>query len=158
MRLIATPNSSAARRLAVSRSRAASRRRESPIRRLGPHRAARAPPVRDAMLDAAQRHDGAVGKRHGQRQAMHPRRDPAAVLLGKLLRLAKAAARRHGQDHFACGGLDAQGVAPRLAVPAHPHRKARLIELDLEGLRFARTAVEQGTQRHRRAIPNPGPG
>ena len=154
-RLTATPSCSAARRLAASRSRRASRRRKSPTRRstcgaspatqssgspsvagLGPDRAAHARPVHDAMLDAAQRHDRAVGERRGLRQAAQPRRDPAAVLLRELLGLAHAAARRHGEDDLAGRGVDAQRVAARLAVAAHAHRIDRLVEDDLDRLRL----------------------
>src|SRR5262249_33997480 len=108
------------------------------------------------VADAAQRHTRAVGERHRLRQTVEPRCDPAAVFLGKLPGLAETAARRHGEDHFAGGGMNAQRVAPRLAMPPHPHWKCRAVEHDLKGLRFTRTAVEQGAQRHRRAIPNPG--
>ena len=46
------------------------------------------------------------------------------------------------------GGMDAQRIAARLAVAADAHRIDRLVEDDLDRLRFARTAIEQGAQRH----------
>ena len=115
---------------------------------LRPHRAAHARPVHDAMLDAAQRQHRAVGERRRLRQAAQPRRDPAAVLLRELLGLADAAARRHGEDDLAGRGVDAQRIAAGLAVAADAHRIDRLVEDDLDRLRFARTAIEQGAQRH----------
>ena len=102
----------------------------------------------DAVRDAAQRHDRAVRERRRLRQAMQPRRDPAAVLLRECLRLLQAAARRHGEHDLARRGLDAQRVAARLPVPAQPDEIDRLVEDDLDRLRFGRTAIEQRAQRH----------
>jgi hypothetical protein len=45
--------------------------------------------------------------------------------------------------------VNAQRIAARLAVAADAHRIDGLIEDDLDRLRFARTAIEQGAQRHR---------
>jgi len=90
----------------------------------------------------------AVGERSCFRQTAQPRRDPAAVLLRELLGLADAAARRHGEDDLASRRVNAQRIAAGLAVAADAHRIDRLIEDDLDRLRFARTAIKQGAQRH----------
>src|SRR5690348_4115260 len=100
------------------------------------------------MLNAAQRQYRAVGKGRRLRQAAQPRRDPAAMLLRELLGLTDAPARRHGEDDLAGRRVNAQCVAAGLAVAADPYRIDGLIEDDLDRLRFARTAIEQGAQRH----------
>ena len=140
-----TPSACAARRLAASRSRLASRLRKSRTRRaqirrltgdaeqrmpapaLGPDRAARALAMLDPVADATQRQERAVRKRHGVRQPPQPRRDPGAVLLRKFSRLPHAAARRHRKHDLAAGGMDAQRIAARLAVAAKraPDRSRR---------------------------------
>ena len=104
--------------------------------------------MHDAVLDAAQRQHRAVGERSRLRQTAQPRRDPAAVLLRELLGLADAAAGRHGEDDLAGRSMNAERVAARLTMAADAHRIDRLIEDDLDRLRFARTAIEQGAQRH----------
>src|SRR5262249_5612176 len=92
------------------------------VLRLGPprspHRAAPAAAIDDAMRLAAQRPLDAVRERRRCRQALEPRRNPAAVLLRELFRLLEAAARRHGENHVAGGGVDAQRIASRLAMTA----------------------------------------
>ena len=104
--------------------RAAPRRpRRSPV-----HTVPRSPgPMHDAMLDAAQRQHRAVGEGRRLRQTAQPRRDPAAVLLRERLGLADAAARRHGEDHFAGRGMNAQRVAARAddAGACAPDRSSR---------------------------------
>ena len=113
-----------------------------------PYRAAHAGPVHDAVRFAAQRHHGAIGEGHGFRQPAEPRRDPTAVLLGEFARVLERAARRDGEDHLPGRRLDAQGVAPRLAVPAQLHEIDRSVENDLDRPRLSRAAIEQRTQRH----------
>ena len=83
-------------------------------------------------------------------QALEPRGDPAAVLLCELLGLLDAAARRHGENHLARGGVDAQGVASRLAMPAQAHEIDRPVENHLNDRGLARTTIEQRAKRHRR--------
>src|SRR5262249_35175582 len=75
---------------------------------------------------------------------------PTAVLLRELLRLLHAAARRHGENHLARGGVDAQGVASRLAMPAQAHEIDGPVENHLHDRGLARTTIEQRTKRHRR--------
>src|SRR6516225_2067255 len=123
--------------------------------RLGPHRAAHAAAIDDAMRLAAQRHLDAVRERCRCRQALEPRGDPAAVLLRELFRLLEAAARRHGENHLAGGGVDAQRIASRLAMPAQAHEINRFVENDLNNRGLARTAIEQRAQRHGSTLEQP---
>src|SRR5262249_58889803 len=89
------------------------------------------------------------------RQALGPRRDPAAVLLGELLRLLEAAARRHGENHLARGGVDAQRIASGLAMAAQAHEVNRFVEDDLNDRGLARTAIEQRAKRHGSTLEQP---
>src|SRR5262249_11828626 len=70
------------------------------------------------------------------------------VLLRKLLRLLEAAARRHGENHLARGGVDAQRIASGLAMTAQAHEINRFVEDDLNDRGLARTAIEQRAKRH----------
>ena len=168
MRLTLTPSVLRSTPAGRSRSRCASRRRKSPTRRstcgASPATQSKCSPPSPCSVhtvprlpgrctmrcvDAAQRHHGAVGERRRLRQPPQPRRDPAAVLLRERLGLAHAAARRHGEDHLARGGMDAQGIAARAAVPAHAHQVDVPVEHDLDRLRLALTPVEQRAQRLR---------
>ena len=106
--------------------------------------------MHDAMRRAAQRHLHPVRERRRLRQPLEPRRDPAAVLLRELFRLLHAAARRHGENHLARGGIDAQGVASRLAMPPQAHEIDGSVENDLHDRGLARTAIEQCAKRHGR--------
>jgi hypothetical protein len=115
---------------------------------LGPHRAAHATTMRDSMRLAAQGHDHAIGEWRGARQPIEPRGNPRAVLLRKLARLLESAARWNRQHDFARRRLDAQRVAPRLAMSPHAHEVDRPVKDDLDGLRLSRTAIEQRAQRH----------
>ena len=86
---------------------------------LAPHRSAHPAPVHDAMAQVAQRQDRAVNEGNDLGQPSQAGRDPAAVLLGELLRLVHAAARRNGENHFARGGIDGPDIASiglRIAV------------------------------------------
>ena len=112
---------------------------------LGPHRAARAAAMHDAVRHAAQRNLGAVRERRGFRQPLQPRRDPAAVLLREFLGFPDAAARRHGEHHLARGGVDAQRVAARLPVPPDAHEIDRPVEDDLNRL-TARSDGDRATR------------
>ncbi len=115
---------------------------------LGPHRSALAAAMHDAVGHTAQRHLGPMREWRRFRQPLEPRRDPAAVLLGEFLRFLQAAARRHGENHFARGCVDAQGVAPRLSVPSQSYEIDGLVENDLDGRWLTRTPIQQRTQRH----------
>src|SRR5579872_3940555 len=108
-----------------------------------PYRAARARPVHDPMIDAAQRQSCAIGERGRLRQAAEPSRDPGTLLLRKVARLFQAPARRHRKQHFARGRMDTQCVAPRPPVTAHAHRIDRLVEGDVDRQRLARPAIKQ---------------
>src|SRR5258708_11046943 len=83
----------------------------------GPYGAARAAPVRDSIDDAPQGNFDAVFERRGPRQPGETRRDPGAVPFGKLTGLAKAAARRHGENGFARHSDAAQRIAAGVARP-----------------------------------------
>ncbi|TMJ99571.1 MAG: polyhydroxyalkanoate depolymerase [Alphaproteobacteria bacterium] len=59
----------------------------------------------------------------------------------------ETAARRHGEDHLAQGGIDSQRVASRLTMTTQAHGIDRLVEYDLERRGLARTAIEQPAKR-----------
>src|SRR5579859_1246034 len=165
-RLISTPSSWAKRRLAASRSRFASRRRKSPMRRstcgaspatqssssplsaVSRQTVPRIPP-RWTMRCGRPRNGtttpAAKGAARGSRSS---RGNPRAVLLRKVARLLERPARRNRQHHLAGRRLDTQCVAPRLAVPAHAHKVDRLVEDDLDRLRLSGTAIKQRAQLH----------
>jgi hypothetical protein len=117
---------------------------------LGPHRAALAPPMHDPMHHATQRQLGGMRERHRLGHSLEARGNPGTVLLGEFLRLPHAAARGHGEHHLARGGVDAQGVAARLAMASHADEIDRPLEHDLHDRRLARTPIQQRTQRHGR--------
>src|SRR3974390_1166769 len=96
-----------------------------------PHDAA-ATAMGDAVIDPAQRDDGALREGRGLRQVVEPRSDPSAVFLGKFPRLLKAAARRHGEHDVTRDRIDAQRVALRLPVPAHPHQTDLTLAYDAD--------------------------
>src|SRR5262249_21312325 len=123
--------------------------------RLRPRPAAHAPAAVDAVGVTPQRYLNSVGKGRRRRQALEPRRDPAAVLLRELFRLLEAAARRHGENHLAGGGVDAQRVASRLAMTPQAHEINRFVENDLNDRGLARTAIEQRAQRHGSTLEQP---
>jgi hypothetical protein len=99
--------------------------------------------------------DGAVRERRGFRQPLEAGGDPAAVLLREVLGFLDAAARRHGENHLARGGVDAQRVAARLPVPPDAHQIDRPVEHDLNRRRLARTAIEQRAKRHGSTLRQP---
>src|SRR5262249_39326414 len=106
---------------AAGGARGGARQGKPTARRPGPlraPRAARAAAIDDAMGFTAQRYLDPMRERRRLRQALEPRRDPAAVLLRELFRLLEAAARRHGENHLARGGVDAQRIASGLAMTA----------------------------------------
>src|SRR5262245_11725205 len=107
------------------------------------------------MKFTAQGHFDAMRERRRRRQALESRRDPAAVLLRELFRLLEAAARRHGENHVAGGGVDAQRIASRLTMTAQAHEINRFVENDLNDRGLARTAIEQRAQRHRSTLKHP---
>jgi hypothetical protein len=109
---------------------------------LGPDRAAHAAAMHDAMRDAAQRNLDAMHEGRRFRQALEPRRDPSAVLLREVSGFPHDAARRHGEHDLARGGIDAQRVAARLAVPAQAHQEDRFVENDFQRRWFSRTTIE----------------
>ena len=100
------------------------------------------------MRVTAQWHDGAVLKGLRLGQAVQPRCDPAAVLLGEFLCFPQTAARRHGQHDLAGRRLDPERVAARLPVAPHPHQIDILVVDDLDRLRFGRPPVEERAERH----------
>src|SRR5258708_39720692 len=102
------------------------------------------------MRDAAQGNFDAVFERRRPRQPVEPRRDPGAMPFGELTGLAKAAARRHGENGFARDSDDAQRIAPGLAMTTQANQMDSAIADDLNGLRFGRTTVKQRTQSHGR--------
>ena len=122
---------------------------------LGPHGAAHAAAVDDAMRLTAQRHVHAMRERRHLRQPLEPCGNPAAVLLRELFCFLDAAARGHGEDHFARGGVDAQRVAARLAMTAQAHEVDRLVENDLDDRGLAWTAIEQRAKRHGSTLQQP---
>ena len=106
--------------------------------------------MHDAMRHAAQRHFDPVRKGRRLRQPLEPRRDPTAVLLREFLRLLHAAARRHGENHLARRRIDAQRVAPRLAMAAQTHEIDSPVENDLDNRGLARSTIKQCAKRHGR--------
>jgi hypothetical protein len=87
-------------------------------------------------------------KRRGLRQPAEARGDPAAVTLREILGVGDGAARRHGQDGFAVAWMNAQGVAPRAAVPAQPDRVDLRAMLDQKARRFGRPPIKEGASGH----------
>ena len=69
--------------------------------------------MRDAMIDAAQRSDGARLERDRLRKARKSRADPCGVTLGKLARRLERRARGNGQQHVARRGSNPQRKAAR---------------------------------------------
>src|SRR5665213_3672001 len=65
------------------------------------------------------------------------------------------AARRHGEHDFAGGGLDAQGVTPRLPVTPHAHQIDLAVEGDADRRRLARPSVKKRAQGHAKGPPDP---
>ena len=63
-----------------------------------------------------------------------------------------AAARRHGQHHFARRRLNAQRVAPRLAVTLHANRIGGAVKMNGDETRLGGAAIKQRAQRHWQAI------
>src|SRR3982074_1510649 len=117
---------------------------------LGPHRATLAAAMYDAVRLTAQRHLHPMRERRGLRQALEPRRDPAAVLLCELFCFPHAAAWRHRKNHLARRRIDAQRVAACLAMTSQAHQIDRFVKDDLHDRGLARTAIQQRAKRHRR--------
>ena len=114
----------------------------------GPHRAALARAMHDPVRHAAQRYHCANMKRCGLRQAAETCRDPATMKLRKVLGFHERAARRHGQDGFAIGWMNAQGVTPRAAMPAKPDRKNLRAVLDQKSRGFGGPPIKEGASSH----------
>src|SRR5262249_56008954 len=89
------------------------------------------------------------------REVLEPGGESGGVVLGELLRLLEAAARRHCENHLARGGVDAQRIASRLAMTAQAHEINRFVEDDLNDRGLARTAIEQRAQRHGSTLEQP---
>src|SRR5258708_23275879 len=102
------------------------------------------------MRDAAQGNFEAVLERRRPRQPGEPRRDPGAVPFGELTGLAKAAARRHGENGFTRHSDDAKCIAAGLAMTTQANQMDSAVADDLNGLRLGRTTVKQRTQSHGR--------
>src|SRR5258708_33364785 len=102
------------------------------------------------MADATKGNSAAVSERRWRRQPVEPRRDPGAVPFGELTGLAKAAARRHGENGFTRHSDDAQRVAAGLAMTTQANQMDSAVAHNLNGLRFGRTTVKQRTQSHGR--------
>src|SRR5690242_18567500 len=83
------------------------------LARLRPHRAALAGTMDDPVRHAAERDHCARLKRRRLWKTAETGGDPAAMELRELARLGNRAPRRHGQDGFAVGRMDAQGVTAR---------------------------------------------
>lgn len=93
------------------------------ISHLGPHRAARAGAMNDAMRRAAERYHRARLERRGLRQATETRGDPRTVTLREVLRFGERAPRRHGEDGFAVARMNSERVAARTAMPTQSDGK-----------------------------------
>src|SRR4051794_4194097 len=104
--------------------------------------------MHDAMRNAAQRHHCAGMKRCRLRQTAKTRGDPAAMQLRKVPGFGERAARRHRQDRLAIGRVNAQGVAPRAAVPAQPDRKDLRAVLDQKSRGFGGPPIKEGARSH----------
>ena len=115
---------------------------------LHPDRAAFAGPMHQPMRHAAQGHQRAGLKRCRLRQPAETRGDPAAVKLREILGLRERAARRHGQDRFAVGRMNAQRIAPRAAVPPQPDREELRAVLDQKFRGFGRPPIEERASCH----------
>ena len=87
-----------------------------------PHQAAHARPQRDAMRDAAQRHDLARREGDALGEPREPLLDPADMALDEVARGGLGGAGRQRQRHVAGGGAHPQRHAPRLGGTAHRHR------------------------------------
>jgi hypothetical protein len=70
------------------------------------------------------------------------------VKLRKVLGFRERTARRHGQDGFAIGRMNAQGVTPRAAVPAQPDRKDLRAVLDQKSRGFGGPPIKEGASSH----------
>jgi hypothetical protein len=133
----------------------------------GPHRAALARAMHDPVRHAAQRYDCASLERRRLRQTAETRGDPAAMKPRKVLCFHERAARRHGQDGFTVGWMNAQGVTARAAMPAQPDRKDLRAVLDQKSRGFGGPPIkegasshvlESGEQEYTRILPYPPPG
>jgi hypothetical protein len=113
-----------------------------------PHRAAAAGAMHDPVRNAAQRHHGARKKGCCLRQPTEARSDPAAVALREILGVCDGAAGRHGQDRFAVARVNAQGVAPRPAMPAQPDRIDLGAVFDEKSRGFGRPPIKEGASGH----------
>jgi hypothetical protein len=82
------------------------------------------------------------------RQTVKPGCNPGAVLFRKLACLAKTATRRHGQNRFPGDGDHPQRIAAGLAMTSQANQMNGAVTLDLDSLRFSRTAVKQCAHSH----------
>ncbi len=115
----------------------------SAFARLEPHDAALARPMRDAMIDAAQRHHGARLEGDGLRQPRKSRSDPCGVAFGELARRLERGARGNREQHIAGRCSNPEREAARrgdalerdtinLAVVGDVEMRRRLRRLTLE--------------------------
>src|SRR5215472_14030771 len=96
----------------------------------------------NTVHDPTQRHVRSMLKGSGLRQALEPRRNPAAMVLRELFCLAQAPARRHCEHNFARGCVDAERVASRLPVATHANEIDRFVENHLNDRGFAWPSVK----------------
>src|SRR5262249_56245655 len=82
-------------------------------------------------------------------------RECGGVVWGDVLLLLEAAVRRHGENHLARGGVDAQRIASGLTMTAQAYEINRFVEDDLNDRGLARTAIEQRAQRHGSTLEQP---
>ena len=104
--------------------------------------------MHDPVRHTAQRYDSAGLKGCGLRQTAKAGGDPAAVKLSKVLGFHQSAARRHGQDRFAIGWMNAQRVSARAAMPAQPDRKDLRAVLDQKSRGFGGPPIKEGASSH----------
>src|SRR6185312_6638104 len=118
------------------------------VARLRPHRAALARPMHDPVRNAAQGDQCANLERRRLRQPAEARGDPAAMKLREFARFGDQAARRHGQDGFAVGRMDAERISARASVPPHANRKDLRAVLDQNSRWFGGPPIEERASGH----------
>src|SRR5262249_17775158 len=91
----------------------------------------------------------------------------AAVKLREILRLGKRTVRRHGEDGFAVGRMDAERVAARASMSPQPDRKDLRAMLDQKSRGFGGAPIPEragsqfrksGEEQFARILPYPPPG
>jgi hypothetical protein len=104
--------------------------------------------MHDPVRHTAQRYDSAGLKWCSLRQTAETRSDPTTVKLRKVLGFHQSAARRHGQDRFAIGWMNAQRVSARAAMPAQSNCEELRAVFDDESRGFGGPPIEEGASSH----------